>query len=243
MKTDRRRDFLLRVGGAGVAVAGGLTAARPASAAEKAGAESGKKKGHAEEERGVDPPEDLMREHGVLNRILLIYEEGLRRADGRQAFPADTVASAADIVRRFIAQYHEKLEEEHLFPRFEKANKLVELVATLRQQHQAGRKLTDTIIRLSTAAGAQAAGTRQQLLDGLRGFIRMYRPHESREDTVLFPALRSIVKPKEFQALGERFEDKEHELFGREGFEGVVAQVAKLEQALGIHDLDQFTPR
>lgn len=36
---------------------------------------------------------------------------------------------------------------------------------------------------------------------------------------------------------------KEHALFGKEGFEGVVAEVAKLEQAFGIHDLASFTPR
>jgi hypothetical protein len=70
----------------------------------------------------------------------------------------------------------------------------------------------------------------------------MYRPHEAREDTVLFPAIRTIVPSKEFEALGEQFEDKEHELFGKEGFEGIVSQVAKLEQTLGIYDLAQFTP-
>jgi hypothetical protein len=32
-----------------------------------------------EEEVPVTPPEDLMREHGVLKRILLIYREGIRR--------------------------------------------------------------------------------------------------------------------------------------------------------------------
>jgi hemerythrin-like domain-containing protein len=243
MRTDRRRDFLLQAGGAGLVIAGGVAALVPASAAEKAGAASGKKTSKAEEGPEVAPPEDLMREHGVLNRILLIYEEGIRRVDAKQPFPSEPVASAADIIRRFIEQYHEKLEEEHLFPRFEKANKLVDLVGSLRRQHQAGRKLTDAIIKLSAGAGPKGTGDRQTLLDSMRAFIRMYRPHEAREDTVLFPALRGIVKPKEFEALGEQFEDKEHELFGKEGFEGIVAQVGKLEQTLGIYDLDQFTPR
>jgi len=30
-------------------------------------------------DEGVTAPEDLMKEHGVLNRCLLIYEEGMRR--------------------------------------------------------------------------------------------------------------------------------------------------------------------
>ena len=67
----------------------------------------------------------------VLNRILLIYEEHLRRLDAKQEFDPAILASSAGIVRHFVEEYHEKLEEDFLFPRFRKANKLVELVDTL----------------------------------------------------------------------------------------------------------------
>ncbi|WP_222708901.1 hypothetical protein [Nonomuraea sp. C10] len=36
----------------------------------------------------VTPPEDLMREHGVLKRILLIYREGIRRINAGEPVPA-----------------------------------------------------------------------------------------------------------------------------------------------------------
>jgi hypothetical protein len=71
----------------------------------------------------------------------------------------------------------------------------------------------------------------------------MYRPHEAREDTVLFPAFRTIVSPHEYDALGEQFEKKEDELFGEDGFFKVVDQIADLEKRLGIYDLSQFGPR
>jgi hemerythrin-like domain-containing protein len=191
----------------------------------------------------VAPPEDLMREHGALNRVLLIYEESARRLETEgPPLPLDALTGAAGIIRDFIENYHEKLEEDFLFPRFEKAGKLVDLVVTLRRQHQAGRRLTEEIQRLATLAGIQDEGGKKKLVGTIRSFVRMYRPHEAREDTVLFPALRSIVEPTEFKALGEQFEEKEHQLFGKEGFEGVVAQVAKIEESLGINDLDQFTP-
>jgi hemerythrin-like domain-containing protein len=227
-----RRDFLAGTVGVGLVLVG--TAAR---------AESGHRASSRKEDASaIAPPEDLMREHGLLNRILLLYEEGVRRLDARRPVPIETIASAADTIRRFIEQYHEKLEEDHLFPRFEKAGKLVELVTTLRGQHRAGRRLTETILAQANPTSLQSASGRQKLTEALRLFIRMYRPHEAREDTVLFPALRTIVAPKELDALGEQFEDKEHELFGKAGFEGVVAQVAKLEQTLDIYDLNQFTP-
>jgi hypothetical protein len=43
--------------------------------------------------------------------------------------------------------------------------------------------------------------------------------------------------------LGDKFEDKEHELFGSAGFEGLVDQVAKIEQQLGVYNLAEFTPQ
>jgi hemerythrin-like domain-containing protein len=191
----------------------------------------------------VAPPEDLMREHGALNRVLLIYEESARRLETQgPPLPLDALTGAAGIIRHFIEDYHEKLEEDFLFPRFEKAGKLVDLVATLRRQHQAGRRLTEEIQRLATPTRIQDEGVKKKMVGTIRSFVRMYRPHEAREDTVLFPALRSIINPSEFRALGEQFEEKEHQLFGKEGFEGVVAQVANIEETLGINDLNQFTP-
>ena len=144
-------------------------------------------------EEDVSPAEDLMREHGALNRLLLIYEEAAARLETRREFPPEVLAGAASIIRRFIEGYHEKLEEEHLFPRFEKAGKLVDLVSVLRRQHVAGRGLTARIEAASTASGLRDPGERGRLARSLRLFIRMYRPHEAREDTVLFPALRGLV--------------------------------------------------
>ena len=111
-----------------------------------------------------------------------------------------------------------KLEEDFLFPRFKKANKLVDLVDVLLQQHQAGRRLTDITMRLATNQALKNADDRRKLMDSMLQFIRLYNPHEAREDTVLFPAFHGIVSAHEFDSLGEDFEKKEDELFGDDGF-------------------------
>jgi len=195
----------------------------------------------------ISPAEDLMREHGVLNRILLIYDDHLRMLAAKQTFDGSILVNAADIIRHFVEDYHEKLEEDFLFPRFRKAGKQLKLVDTLLSQHKAGRVLTAQIRELAalpTLKYVSDKGTSdaEKLADALRSFLRMYRPHEAREDTVLFPAFRSIVSPHEYDALGDDFEKKEDELFGDEGFFKVVDQVAELEKKLGIYDLAQFTP-
>jgi hemerythrin-like domain-containing protein len=191
----------------------------------------------------ISPAEDLMREHGVLNRILLIYDEHLRLLAARQTFDGSVLVSAADIVRHFVEEYHEKLEEDFLFPRFRKAGKLVNLVDTLLAQHKAGRLLTAQIRELASLPTLKFVSDADKLADALRSFLRMYRPHEAREDTVLFPAFRSIVSPHEYDALGGDFEKKEDQLFGDQGFFKIVDQVAELEKKLRIHDLSQFTPK
>ncbi len=217
----------------------------PGSQAQKPPQEAAKPKdgteGHEEEE--VSPAEDLMREHGVLKRVLLVYGEAIRRIDAKEELSPTTIVDAAGIIRSFIEDYHEKLEEDFLFPRFRKAGQLVDLVDVLLAQHQAGRRLTDTTLRLSKAGELKNADARRALADTLRQFIGMYSPHEAREDTVLFPAFRKLVTPNEYDALGEDFEKKEHELFGEDGFEKMVDRVAKIEKDLGIYDLAQFTPR
>ncbi len=191
----------------------------------------------------VSPAEDLMREHGVLKRVLLIYGEAVRRIEAKQDVPPDAVMDSARIIRSFIEDYHEKLEENFLFPRFEKAGRLVDLVKVLRDQHAAGRRVTDITLRLATTQALKDSDDRRKLADSMRQFIRMYNPHEAREDTVLFPAFRKIVSHHEYDALGEDFEKKEHELFGADGFETMVDKVAAIENTLGIYDLAQFTPK
>lgn len=187
------------------------------------------------DEAEVTPGEDLMQEHGVLERILLIYDEAARRIEHAEQFDLTVLSSAAGIVRRFVEDYHEKLEEQFVFPRLQTAHRETDLVAILLRQHERGRQLTDDITR---RAGSKVG---PQLATSLRNFTRMYRPHAAREDTVLFPAFRDVMGRSGYRELGEQFEDKEHELFGEHGFANTVDEVARLEAALGIADLALFT--
>lgn len=233
--SDRRR-FLDVAGKIGAGLIAGGSIAGVASAQGKKG-EGGNKK--QEKPEDVGPTEDLMREHGVLNRVLLIYDEFIFRIEQKQDLKPELVKSAANVIRSFVEDYHERQEEQFLFPRFERAKVLTDLVQVLKAQHQAGRKLTDQIMGL---ANARSSDDHSRLVQALRSFNRMYRPHEAREDTVLFPELRKIVSPHEFDALGEQFETNEHKQFGADGFEMYRDKVADLEKQLGIYDLAQFTP-
>ncbi len=199
-----------------------------------------KDKEEKEEDEGqkVSPPEDLMQEHGLLNRVLLIYDTCRMHLINKENFPKEAIANAAGIIRTFVEDYHEKQEESYLFPRFKKANQLTDL---LLQQHQAGRRLTDEIMQLAKSQTATETEN-QKLIRLLTSFNTMYRPHEAREDTVLFPAFRKIISKNEYDSLGEEFENNERKLFGNDGFETMVNKVEGIERSLDIYDLTQFTP-
>jgi hemerythrin-like domain-containing protein len=192
----------------------------------------------------VTPTEDLMREHGLLNRIMLIYDYCRLKLTNRISFDFSVLERAAQIIRDFIENYHEQQEEQFVFPHFERKNKMPELVKILRIQHLAGRTLTDQLLTYGKLIeSAISEEQRQKMINILDAFNTMYRPHEAREDTVLFPFLRDIIKPKEFDEMGDRFEENEHKLFGDKGFEQTVEKVALIERLVGIEDLSQFTPK
>ncbi len=194
------------------------------------------------EEKEVSPPEDLMQEHGVLKRILLIYDACRIYLMNKETFPIETITNSAGIIKTFIEDYHEKQEEDYIFPRFQKANQLTDLVQILLEQHKAGRKVTDEIIQISKI-GNRTDRENQRLIELLSMFNTMYSPHEAREDTVLFPAFRKIVSQHEYDSLGEDFEKNEQKKFGEDGFATIVDKVAGIEKQLGIYELSQFTPK
>jgi hemerythrin-like domain-containing protein len=230
MQSDRRH-FLLAASGLGIT-------ALSVDAGRVAAAETERDSTQAP----VSASEDLMREHGVLNRILLVYEEGLRRMAAREHVAPGVFHTSASLVRKFVEDYHEALEEKFIFPEFERRGTLVELVRTLRQQHKVGRKLTDTILRDSEPKRFDGKDSHQELVLTCEAFIRMYRPHEAHEDTVLFPSLHALLSAEQLDELGEQFEEQEDRLFGEGGFHRTVQQVAAIEKQLGIYELSQFTP-
>lgn len=212
------------------ATAGGLVLATPVFARDA------KKKTET-----ISPTEELMREHAVLDRIMLIYERGLRRlSEGEDIDPA-VFTQSATVVHDFIHDYHERSEEELIFPRFKTAGRLVELVTVLANQHAAGRKLTERI--LATAPQARSREPRQAMGRDIEAFITMYRPHTAREETDLFPTLRQLVTGEDYDAIAEEMEKRERQAFGADGFEKIAKKVAEVETVLGIHDLDLFTPK
>jgi hemerythrin-like domain-containing protein len=183
----------------------------------------------------VGAVEDLMREHGVIRRILVVYRESAMHLRAKPtSFSTDALHGAAQLMQTFGENYHEKaLEEAHLFPAVKKAGgAAASLIDTLVAQHQRGREITDYVLAVTKrpigAASAEPLGR------ALEGFARMYEEHAAQEDTIVFQAWKKAMSKQQLSEMGDLFEDIEHKTFGKDGFDDASEKIAAIEASLGL---------
>lgn len=197
-----------------------------------------------QKEPEVTATEDLMREHGVLRRALLVYYESAPRIRQNAAsLDASQLYQTAKLFQDFGENYHERLlEEQHIFPIVKKGPKqAAEYVPILIAQHERGREVTEYILAV-TKSGKIASANAEPLARALDSFVLMYQNHAAREDTVVFPAWKKHFTDKQLDELSDQFEDIEHKMFGKDGFDDAVNKITVIEAALGYADISQFTP-
>ena len=192
----------------------------------------------------VTATEDLMREHGVIRRALLVYSqlaETLRKSPG--SVDAAALHKTAQLFRTFGEDYHERmLEEEHIFPIVRKMKgEAAKYPDILIAQHQRGREITEYTLAVTNAAKISVHHG-EPLARVLEGFVRMYENHAAREDTIVFPAWKANFSNKQLDELSDQFEDIEHKMFGKDGFEDAEKTISGIEAGFGFADISQFTP-
>jgi hemerythrin-like domain-containing protein len=199
---------------------------------------------HAQEGgKEVSATEDLMREHGVLRRALLIYEAAAERLlQERGPVPATVLARTGKLFRSFGEDYHERrLEEKIIFPAVRKLKgPVARYPDVLEKQHDRGRALTDYVIE-TTRRGRIDPLSAKPLGRALHDFVLMYAHHAAREDTEVFTAWKDSLSASAFKEMGEQFEHIERQVFGHDGFEDAVRHIAELEGEMGLSNLAAFT--
>ena len=191
----------------------------------------------------VSATEDLMREHGILRRALLVYKESATKMrQDISSVPIDALEKTAQLFRVFGEEYHErKLEENFIFPSLKKnKSSATPYVDFLMAQHTRGREITDYILSM-TGGDKLPAGTENDFINTLESFVRMYEHHAAVEDTLVFPVWKKSISPEEFDELGAKFEEIEQEQFGEDGFDAALRRMAEIEGSLGLANLDMFT--
>ena len=185
-----------------------------------------------------------MREHGVIRRALLVYFETVPKLH-RSPASIDPAAlrQTAQLFRTFGEDYHERmLEEQHIFPVMRKqGGELQRYADILTEQHNRGREITDYVLAVTKGSKIAAAHS-EPLAKVFESFVLMYENHAAREDTIIFPAWKKNFSNKQLDEISDQFEEIEHKMFGKDGFEDAEKKISTIEGTLGFADLAQFTP-
>jgi len=226
-----RRRLIAGLSGAVLAAAG----AHAALAAKKEA-----KPPPAPPEKKIGAVEELMRQHGVLRRVMLVYRQTATQLRAGGKIDPKVLRQAAQLFRDFGENFHERmLEQAYVFPTLRKGESPVaSLDSTLVAQHDRGREITEYI---RTVTGKGTLGDPEVMARALESYAVMYANHAAREDTIVFPAWREALAEKQLREMGETFEDIRNRQFGKDGFDAVVKTVAAVEEGLGLADLAQFT--
>lgn len=190
----------------------------------------------------VSPLEDLMREHGVVLRLMLIYQEFVKRLERGEKFDYTALGKTTDIIQQFIEEYHEVNEENYIFTRFQHDKLLADLVKILTAQHEVGRAITRKIKKYAQDRDINSDADRDAIIRLMNEYIWMYCAHAAREDTELYQAFRATVNDQEYNKIAAIFENEETAKFGEDGFNKIVHMVVDIEKQLGIENLAHYTP-
>ena len=191
----------------------------------------------------VSATEDLMREHGIIRRALLVYQESAANLkQDPNSVPVDALEKTAQLIRAFGEDYHEKrLEEAFILPAIKKIQNPASVYAdVLTAQHARGREITDYVLAITKGDKIPAASV-EEFIKALESLVRMYEHHAAIEDTIIFPAWKAAVGDRRLDELGAKFEEIESETFGGDGFDAVQKRISEIEQNLGLSNLDMFT--
>ena len=191
----------------------------------------------------ISATEDLMREHGILRRALLVYQEAaVKLKQDPNSVPIDALEKTAQLFRAFGEDYHEKeLEETYIFPALKKTLNAASVYAdVLLAQHARGREVTDYILAMTKGDKLPEASV-GPFVSALETFVRMYEHHAAVEDTIVFPAWKQLVGAKELDEVGVKFEEIEERIFGDDGFDAALKRMAEIEESLGFANLGMFT--
>ena len=173
--------------------------------------------------------EDLMYEHGVYRRLVGIYANCLKRVKNGELRIAEIV-KVSNIIKDFVEEFHEKIEERYIFPAFISAGKNISTINLLLKQHKLGRVLTSNILFL-----AQQKGDNHKKLEKLlEKYIGMMGLHGVREDTDIFRKLEEVIPEEQLRTISYNEEKLEREKFGEKALDKLISEIRPIEKELGI---------
>ena len=176
-----------------------------------------------------DCVKDFMFEHSILDRILLIFEK-IINSPSNKIVDSKYLKLLVLIIKIFIENHHEKMEELYVFPTIT-SNNNKELVKILIEEHKISKILTDKIFKYCKNNDIYNKNI-ELIKKLLEKFIHMYRYHESHENIEIYPEFEENITRSEYKKINNLVEENEKLILGKIKIKNIIKIIIKIEKIL-----------
>ncbi len=96
------------------------------------------------------------------------------------------------------------------------------------QQHKDSRIITSDLLKYAKDADLD------NLQKTLQLFIKLYRAHSAREDTIIFRKLRDFIEVDKFKEISKIMDEEEDKKFGEHAYDKILKKIIIVEQSIGL---------
>lgn len=182
--------------------------------------------------------QDLMYEHSILVRILLIFEELIKKdIIFLENHNFRYINLLTKIIKIYIENHHEKMEEKYIFPQI-RFNK--KIVTNLIIQHRLSNIITNKLILLTLNKHIYLKNI-NKIIELLKLYITLYRKHENIENTEIFPEFLKNISKEKYKKYGEEMEKHEKKILKNLKVKHFIKFIEYVEKQLNISNISLFT--
>ncbi|HEY4698768.1 MAG TPA: hemerythrin domain-containing protein [Nitrososphaerales archaeon] len=184
----------------------------------------------------MDPIDALMHEHRMIERLMNVLNESIRRVEAGAEVDVDLFEKSIDFIKNFADRCHHMKEEGELFSIFAQKGIPDEggPIGMMLKEHHIGR---DYVRGMDDGLRRYRAGDKSQakvLTQNAKGYIDLLSQHIMKEDNILYPMGNRLLSNADRKKLSSRFEEIETVEMGGGVHEKYHHLVDDLENRIGL---------
>jgi hemerythrin-like domain-containing protein len=154
----------------------------------------------------VDAIDLLLREHELIRRMVDVLERYIARVDSGVEQGRHELVLLVTFFREYVDLSHHEKEESILIPALVRAGMSWDSgpIEEVRREHNLERYLTQALRHASLQAKTWSVHDRKHLVDVARSFLVFLRKHMTKEEELLFPAMRERLAAEALEDLTHR---------------------------------------
>lgn len=180
----------------------------------------------------MDPLENLMTEHRVIERALKLLEEVAYRVYNGEAIDESVFKELINFFKEFTDKCHHGKEEASLFPRLESRGIPREggPIGVMLAEHELGRSYVRAIEESVEKYYSGKKEVKEDMVENVVAYVRLLREHIFKEDNILFNMARAVLDSGDLRELSGEFELIEVEKLGEGKHEELISKIEKLAE-------------